>query len=305
MFTTYRLKPKAMFAPGVGKPLSTEYESVSVQLKKLLTAEIGTLTINATGVTAGQELLFNVAFNRILPNSFQQMCTCDMSDVIRLVMPAPLPASPANWIATNLRIQPAIASWVTTTVVNNIITYTFIRPGYQLAINSQPANVITQAITTQASNGMIPNVGDGGAIFYKPQDNNMLPGIKSYFGYAGFANISETPTFMGVKRAYDKIQNECDPVLLASYVKEDCCEVIRRGTVHVPLEVMSPATLPGRDVLGISTRYAADGSFTRTGGFRIVDSSVALAAGTLLIPSQKVELMAVNPTRTTALIRLI
>jgi hypothetical protein len=304
MFPTYRLDERSMFFPGAGKVQSSEYESVSVQLKKELTSEAGTITVTAPGgIAAGQELLVDVVFTRII-NSYLQEFACDLMDTIKIVMPSPLPSSPANWIASYIRSHPAFASSCTATVATNVITYRVIRPGVTLSITSATANLVVRAVTTGAANGLMSNIGDGAAIFYRPLDNTMNPAIKALFGYLGFSSAtpSPLPLFMGVRRAHDKIQNLTNPSLVASPLKEDCCEVVRRGVIHVPLETPA-SSIPATNLIGITARFAVDGAFTRVGGYRIVDNTAALPVGTMLVPRS--EVLAVASDRRSALIRLI
>ena len=240
MFPTYRLKERSMFSPGAGKVVSSDYESVSVQLKKELTSEQGTVTVTVpNGSVAGQIFLVDVVFTRIINNSYLQEFQADIRETIKLVLPSPLPSNPSNWAAGEIRKHPAFASSCTATVANNVITYRVVRPGVTFAVNSATANLVARSVSTPAANGIISNIGDGQAIFYRPQDNTMEPGVKALFGYAGFSSAtpSPLPLFLGVRRAHDKIQDVTQASLVASPFKEDCCEVVRKGTVHIPLEV--------------------------------------------------------------------
>lgn len=298
MYLTNRLDERAIFSPGAGKVVSSEYESVSVQLKRQLTSEAGTITITTPpGLVTGQELLVDVSFLRIIDHSLDK-CYCDRMETIKIVIPSPLPVSPANYIADYIRKHPAISSSIVSSVAANVISYSVITPGSQLEISSTTPNLVAKAITQIAANGQIANVGDGSAVFYTPQENKMLAGIRSLFGSLGSTSATPIPFFFGVRRAYDKIQNVCEPR------KDECCEVVRRGTIHIPLESLAPATLPASNLLGVVARFSPDGSFTKTGGFRIVDNTAIVPNGCLEIPSNRIEVIAIAPDRKTALIRL-
>lgn len=295
-----------MFFPGAGKVVSSDYESVSVQLKKELTSEVGTVTVTAPGgAVAGDTYLIDVVFERILNNSYLQEFQADIRETVELTLPSPLPSNVSNWIAGQLRSHPAFASSCTSTIANNVITYRVVRPGVTFSISSMTANLVVKAVTTAAANGMMSNIGDGQAIFYRPQDNTLEPTTKALNGFAGFSSATPNPLplFMGVRRAEDRIQDITQASLIAAPLKEDCCEVIRRGTVHVPLEVAAASTLPASNLLGVTARFATAAGFTRVGGYRIVDNTAVLPTGTMLIP--RVEVIAVASDRNSALIRLI
>lgn len=299
-----RLQERSMFSPGVGKVLSSDYESVSVQIKKTLTNEMGTITVvTPAGLVSGNELTISVTATRILPNSLQQQTVCEWEELVRVVLPSPLPASPQEYVASYLRSHPSLASHVTSTVAGNVITYSMIRSGIQLRVTSTTAGLITHAVTQAASDGIIPNVGDGGAIFYMPTENTMNPAIKSLFGYVGLSAVAPIPSFLGVRRAYDKVQIRNTPEFLINPVKNYCGEVVRRGTIQIPLESDAPATLPND--IGFSARYLVDGAFTQTGGFQIVDATAAAPTGTILINPVRTELISVADDRKSALMRLI
>lgn len=306
MFVSSRLQRRSMFNPGAGHVVSSEYESVSVSLKNQVVNEAGTITVAApAGLTAGQTLLVNVNFSKLTDYYFDKFMW-DMGDTIKIVMPSPLPTSPENYIANYIRTHPALTSAIVSSLVNNVITYSIIRPGFALNISSDTANLVTKAITQVGNNGEIANVGDGSAIFYNPADNKMTADVKNLFAFTGTLSTNPVPYFMGVRRAYDKIQNllATVPAIWESR-KDNCCEVVRRGTIHVPLEILAPSALPTKDLLGFVARYSPDGTFTRTGGFRIVDNSVAVPAGCTLLPTNRTELIAVAPDRKTAIIRLV
>lgn len=306
MYASNRLQPRSMFSPGAGHVVSTDYESISVQLKNQMVNESGTITVTAPGgLVAGQTLLVSVSMAKVTDYFFDKF-QWDMGDTIKIVLPSPLPANPSNWIADYIRKHPAITSAMVTSIANNVITYSIIRPSFALNISSVTSNLVVKAVTQAASNGEIANIGDGSAVFYNPVDNKMVAETKNLFAFTGSLSANPVPYFLGVRRAYDKLQNllATNPPIWEAR-KDNCCETVRRGTIHVPLETLAPNALPTVDLLGIIARYSPDGTFTRTGGFRIVDNSVAVPAGCVMLPAQRSELIAVAPDRKTALIRLI
>lgn len=304
MYLTEFLKPRSLFQPGNGHVISTDYESISVTIKKSLTQEKGTLTfVVPAGAVAGNTYSIDFAFNKILENTTQEMFDYNQQYTINVELPSPLPASPNDYVAKYVAQHPAFMPNVVTSTTNNVVTYSVILPGVRLAMSSATGNLVTRATTQTATNGSAPNVGAGSAVFYRPEDNTMKPGVKALFGTTGYANTSIVPRWFGVLRESDYIQDKGMANLQASTIRELCAEVVRKGTVQIPLEQNAPGTLPAN--IGIVARFAPDGAFTLTGGFRIVDAGAAgftPPVGTVLVPRS--ELISISPDLKSAIIKM-
>lgn len=304
MYLTEFLKPRSIFQPGNGHIISTDYESVSVTIKKSLTSEKGTLTfVVPNGAVAGDTFSVDFAFNKILANSTQEMFDYNQQYTINVELPSPLPSSPNEYVARYIAQHPSFTGNVVISTASNVVTYTVTMPGIRLAMSSPTANLVTRATTQTATNGLAPNIGAGSAVFYRPEDNTMKPGVKALFGTTGYANTSVVARWFGVLRESDYIQDKGMASLQASTIRELCAEVVRKGTVQVPLEQNAPGTIPAN--IGIVARYAPDGSFTLTGGFRIVDAGVTNfvpPVGTVLVPRS--ELISISPDMKSAVIKL-
>lgn len=303
MYLTEFLKPRSVFQPGNGHVISTDYESISVILKKSLTQEKGTLTfVVPNGAVAGDTYSIDFAFNKILANSTQEMFDYNQQYTINVELPSPLPTSPNEYVATYVAQHSAFSPNIVASIADNVVTYSVTLPGVRLAISSVTANLVTRATTQTATNGSAPNIGAGSGVFYRPEDNTMKPGIKALFGTTGYANTSIVPRWFGVLRESDYIQDKGMATLQASTIREMCAEVVRKGTVQVPLEQNAPSTIPAN--IGIVARYAPDGAFTLTGGFRIVDAGVTNftpPVGTILVPRS--ELISVSSDLKSAIIK--
>lgn len=268
---------KTVVDGGNGHVVSTDYESISVDLDQSLVAEEGTITFtNPGGLVPGSLVTVNFSFIDITLTARQNEFIADVGADINIVMPNPLPADIPAYLARAVRSHELFLASAVTTLAGAVINYRVIRAGIRLSVTANPATTLNQAVTVVATNGSIPNYGAGSAVFYRPEQNiTNVPTVTPFRASTGYASVADTGLFFGVIRREDKWQ----------YTDMDCCnpkskkcpEIVRRGTIQVPLE--APVTLPMAAEPIIQARYAASGAITLTGGFRVVPDGTAPAAG--------------------------
>jgi hypothetical protein len=296
------LTERSVFEPGNGKVISTDYESVATIIKKTFSKETGTLTIAAPGgAVAGTIVSFDISLKRLVEVVLQQPNEYDQSERVTFTVPTPAPTSIPNWLALQLAQSNVFAANLTYTLATNVITYAINLNGVQLTVTS-PTATVTKAVTQAASNGFLANVGDGAGIFYRPEDNTTNPYHRPLNAVYGYANTSVVPRWFGVKRTRDSLVDKTNPYSLINYAKDRSEEIVRKGTIQVPLEVAA-STIPA--TYAIVARYAPDTGFPNLGGFQIVDPTVnsfAPPVGTILVP--RVEILAVTSNKQSAILKL-
>lgn len=283
---------------GNGHVLSTDYNSYSVQLDRSMMAEEGTLTFSApVGLSSGDKVVVDFKFWDVTWSVTQRDYMADVGAKAEIVMPSPMPTDVPAYLADAFRRHHVFLANAVTSLAGNTITYRIIRPGFELAINSVPASVVAQAKTVTASNGSVPNVGAGGALFYRPEmnvlDTATITPVKAYVGYS----TATSAMFYGVLRRDQASDFQfTDTHIGVPFPNNKCAEAVYRGKIQVPIE-QPITTMPNEPE--IYARYLADGEFGSTGSFRVVEAGTLPIAG--MIRVKNAELFGVFSTTSVAI----
>ena len=287
MYLNETLERKPLVSVRNGHIVHTDYDTITVALDKSLTAEEGTLTFaDPGGLNSGDTVAINFSFVDITNTAQQNTYIADVGATARIKMPFPMPANVAEYLAEAFRQHHIFLANAVTSLAGSVITYRVIRPGIRLDVVGTPTAAVTQASTVTATNGGVPNIGGGSAVFFRPGENNAsTPTITPFKASLGYASAAVNALYYGSLRAGDNWQflnEKCYTTV------QKCSEVMRRGQMQVPIEE-PVGTIPDNPVL--QARYAVDGAFTVTGTYKVVDAGTA--AGTGLIDVPNAELIAV------------
>lgn len=280
-FDNEYLKLKPLMDVGNGHVLSTDYESYSVALDRSMVAEEGTLTfVDPGNLNSGDRVSIEFRFWDVTWTQNQREFMADVGSTANIVMPTPMPANVAEYLADAFRRHHVFLANAVTSLTANTIPYRVIRPGIELQITS-PQNAVIRQTTATASNGSVPNVGEGGALFYRPEMNNLstptITPIRATVGLAADGPIM----FYGVLRR-DQAQDfqfGDNNLCLPKHAK--CAEAVRRGKIQVPIETPIAGGVPNNPE--IHARYLADGVFANTGGFRVVQEGTPPETGMIKV----------------------
>jgi hypothetical protein len=275
--TERRNTPLPLVSPGNGHVVSTDYESITVELERSLVAEEGKLTFaDPGGLKTGDIVSIHFDFIDISLSEHQrEFIGACLGATAEIPIPSPVPSDIPAYLAHAFRHHHVFLANAVTSLTGSVLTYRVIRPGIKLAISATPAAAVVQATTIIASNGSIANWGDGSAVFYRPELNiSNMPTISPFMATTGYADVASNGIFYGVLRRDQQWQYRSD---CCGPTTAKCPEVVRRGTIQVPLE--APVTVPIVDSPLLQARYAASGAFTLTGGFQVVNAGTAPPAG--------------------------
>ena len=311
---------RSVWNKGNGVVTTTDYESITVTLDTEVTAEEGTIVFTDPGTLNANDVIeINIGFNDLKKinrkGGDNNPCCydCEITGCLHIQIPDPVPDDVAAFISDTFRRYSMFLANTTATYdeATATITYKALRAGWEIVIESDTDGVLTQTKTvTPVAGGLLPSIGAGSALFIKPERNRMTipsptianlhsPGmIRPILAATGYASADPVPCFFGVLR--EKYQWQ-DPQDLGCCIPiHDCPEAVRKGTIQIPLEQKAPDTYP--ECPTVAARYAPDGTFSSTGGFRILGAADALPAGMTAV--SRGEIMMIHPDGMSAILKL-
>jgi hypothetical protein len=277
-----RHRPIASRFPGAGKPIYSDYNSISVSLGATISQQAGKLAVAATGFSSCDRVIISFKIIDKRTSKETTRCPCDFCGTAEVIIPTPTPANINAYIAENLRRHSLIASHAITAVQGDTLVWTMIRAGYDLEFTAEPntaglSATLTPTITTPSSNGQIPSIDAGPAVWMHPT-LKASSAMRSAIGSIGWVTTpaGSKPRFLGVLRKDDVLRNsDCD---CTKPPKSNCHTVIHRGAIHVQLEL--PVTTWPADPV-VAARHTVDPAVNdgKTGGYQILDRAAAAPAG--------------------------
>lgn len=274
--------------PGNGKPVYSDYESLTVTLQSTFAQQKGSFkfTVPAEFVACATILVDFVIRDRRTPANMTK-CPCHISGTAEIFIPNPAPADLSAYVAAQVKRHSVLLSNALMASVGDTMSFTMLRAGYELEMKPRAnadGKVITIARTeTQVSSyGNVPNIGAGSAVFQHPSIKSKSP-LRALVGTLGWsaAPTGVKPRFLGVRRQEDVLaNNECE----CTWIEDVCDTAFIEGILQIPLEV-SIAELPDDPVLYARHSLDVAGGFTTTGGYQVLTATAPAPAGMVKVPN--------------------